>query len=101
VVHDDYPEHVEPKQEPVPTVISEANEPAIVSVSPLRRRLGDMNAFTFWLLIVVAAIVIIAASVGGAVGGTASAGKNQTVKTVTVRYLGSHYLAWTWRRAAQ
>jgi hypothetical protein len=53
-----------------------------------------MNAFKFWLLIAVAAIVVIAASVGGAVGETASARKNQTTtKTVTLRYLGSHYFA--------
>jgi hypothetical protein len=40
--------------------------------------------------------------VGGVVGGTASARKNQTaVKTVTLRYLDSHYFAQTWRRAAQ
>ena len=90
----DYPEYVAPKQKPVPTAISEAIEPAIASASPLRRRLGDMNAFTFWLLIAVTAIVVIAASVGGAVGGTASARKNQmTTKTVTLRYLGSHYFA--------
>lgn len=94
VAHNDYPEYVAPKQKPVPTTISEAIEPAIASASPLRRRLGDMNAFKFWLLIAVAAIVVIAASVGGAVGETASARKNQTTtKTVTLRYLGSYYFA--------
>jgi hypothetical protein len=94
VAHGYHPEYVAPKQKPVPTHISESIEPAIASASPLRRRLGDMNAFTFWLLLAVAAIVIIAASVGGAVGGTASSRKNQTTtKTVTFRYLGSHYFA--------
>jgi hypothetical protein len=91
VANGDYPEYVAPKQNPVPTAINEAIEPAIASAGPLRRRLGDMNALTFWLLIAVAAIVIIAASVGGAVGGTASARKNLT--TVTLRYLRSHYFA--------
>jgi len=91
VAHGYHPEYVAPKKKPVP---SESIEPAIASASPLRRRLGDMNAFTFWLLIAVAAIVIIGASVGGAVGGTASSRKNQaTTKTVTFRYLGSHYFA--------
>src|SRR5205814_1250069 len=73
VANGDYPEYVAPKQNPVPTAISEAIEPAIASAGPLRRRLGDMNVLTFWLLIAVAAIVIIGASVGGAVGGTAYA----------------------------
>lgn len=95
VAHYDYPEYAAPKkQKPVPTAIGEAIEPVISSTSPLRRRLGDMNAFTFWLLIAVIGIVIIAASVGGAVGGTASARENQTTaKTATLRYFGSHYFA--------
>lgn len=87
VVLDDYPEYVSTTQK----LISTSSEGLKPEANP-RRRLGDMNARTFWLLIALVVVVIIAASVGGAVGGVAAVRKSHTKDAIS-RYFGSRCLA--------
>jgi hypothetical protein len=52
-----------------------------VGVGP--RRLGDMKATSFWILLCLVCALVIGASVGGAVGGSIAAGKSHQVATAT------------------
>jgi len=60
-------------------------------------RLGDMKAFTFWLLLGVICVIVIGATIGGAVGGTAAVQNNNAQKTVTVRSVTSGTYAFIYR----
>jgi hypothetical protein len=64
-----------------PEVIAKTSEAADAGAKP--RRVGDMKASTFWLLLALISILVIGATVGGAVGGSIAAEKSHPVVTVT------------------
>ena len=72
-MHDD-PEAL-PTKNPAALPIAAASTPI--------RRLGDMKASSFWLLLCLICIVVIGVTVGGAVGGSLAAGKKNPAETVT------------------
>jgi len=66
-----------------PEVLDEKDPVAIKTADAgRRRRLGDMNASTFWPLFALISLLVIGATVGGAVGGSLVVGKNHPVTTV-------------------
>jgi hypothetical protein len=69
---------------PDPEVLHGKNPVAIspsgAGVRP--RRLGDIDASTFWLLFALISVLVIGVTVGGAVGGSLVVGKNHPVTTV-------------------
>jgi hypothetical protein len=55
----------------------------IMNIGAGPRRLGDMKASSFWILLCLVCALAIGASVGGAVGGSISAGKEHQVAKAT------------------
>jgi len=52
-----------------------------VGVGP--RRLGDMKASSFWIILCLVSVLVIGVTVGGAVGGSIAARTNHPIATVT------------------
>jgi len=71
----DAPEAV-PAQDPEVLNLKRADETAIMEVKVRARRLGDMKASSFWLILGLVCILVIAVTIGGAVGGSIAARKD-------------------------